>query len=128
MALQTPDEDGSRGVLVMVSSVSAYDGQEGQVSYSASKGAIASMTLPMARDLGPRGIRAVSIAPGIFDTDMVAKMPAAAQASTRSSFEYPKRSGRPEEFAALVESIIDNHMLNGSVIRLDGASRFPARL
>ncbi|KAL2203669.1 NAD(P)-binding protein [Sarocladium strictum] len=128
MVAQTADADGQRGVLITVSSASAYDGQEGQVAYSASKGAIASMMLPMARDLGSRGIRAVSIAPGIFDTDMVAKMPKAAQESTKRGFEYPSRGGRPEEFAALVETIVDNRMINGTVIRIDGASRMPARI
>ncbi|KAH6679967.1 hypothetical protein F5X68DRAFT_223748 [Plectosphaerella plurivora] len=128
MASQKPDADGQRGVLITVASAAAFDGQEGQVAYSAAKGAIASMTLPLARDLASQGIRAVCISPGLFDSNMTANMPAKAQESVRKGLEFPARGGRPDEFAAMVEHIVDNHMLNGTVIRLDGASRLPARL
>ncbi|KAH8662439.1 hypothetical protein BX600DRAFT_513274 [Xylariales sp. PMI_506] len=128
MASQTPDEDGERGVLITVASAAAFDGQEGQAAYSAAKGAIASMTLPLARDLSSRGIRAVCIAPGLFETVMTATMPEKAKLSLQRTLEFPPRGGRPEEFASLVEQVIDNHMLNGTVIRLDGAARMPSRM
>lgn len=128
MSKQQPDADGGRGVIITVASAAAFDGQEGQVAYSAAKGGIASMTLPLARDLSSQGIRAVCIAPGTFETNMVAGMPSKVQESLERVMEYPVRAGRPQEFAALVQHIIENHMLNGTVIRLDGASRMPSRL
>lgn len=128
MASQAPDAEGSRGVIITVSSAAAFDGQEGQVSYSAAKGAIASMTLPLARDLSQWGIRAVCVAPGMFETNMVAGMPSKAHQSLEKTLEFPQRPGRPEEFAKLVEQIVENPMLNGTVLRLDGAARMPSRL
>lgn len=128
MAAQTADTDGERGVIVLVSSAAAFDGQPGQVAYSAAKGAIASLTLPLARDLAPHGIRAVCIAPGMFHTAMVAGMPSKAQKSLEKFLEFPARAGRPDEFAGMVEHIMSNLMLNGSTIRLDGATRMPSRL
>lgn len=128
MAAQDPDEEGCRSVIITVSSAAAFDGQEGQVAYSAAKGAIASMTLPMARDLSSRGIRAVCVAPGLFETTMTAEMPAKAKESLQRSLEFPARGGRPDEFAGLIKQIIENNMLNGTVIRIDGAARMPSRL
>ncbi|KAK4085555.1 uncharacterized protein Triagg1_545 [Trichoderma aggressivum f. europaeum] len=128
MSTQPADENGSRGVIITVSSAAAFDGQEGQVSYSAAKGAIASMTLPLARDLSRWGIRAVCIAPGMFDTGMVEGMPEKARESLKKTLEFPARAGRPEEFAGMVKSVVENVMLNGTVIRLDGAARMPSRL
>ncbi|KAI1313271.1 hypothetical protein F5Y03DRAFT_406550 [Xylaria venustula] len=128
MTVQTPDQDGSRGVIITVSSAAAFDGQEGQVAYSAAKGAIASMTLSMARDLSGHGIRVVCIAPGLFETGMTATMPQKARLSLNKTLEFPARPGRAQEFAKLVGHIIDNHMLNGTVLRLDGAARMPSRL
>ncbi|KAH8123788.1 hypothetical protein FP744_10005685 [Trichoderma asperellum] len=128
MATQPADGDGSRGVIITVSSAAAFDGQEGQVSYSAAKGAIASMTLPLARDLSRWGIRAVCIAPGMFDTGMVEGMPDKARESLNKTLEFPARAGRPEEFAQMVRSVVENGMLNGTVVRLDGAARMPSRL
>ncbi|KAI0202328.1 hypothetical protein F4808DRAFT_421200 [Astrocystis sublimbata] len=128
MAAQTPDEDGARGVIITVSSAAAFDGQEGQVAYSAAKGAIASMTLPMARDLATYGIRVVCIAPGLFVTGMTATMPQKAKLSLTKTLEFPSRPGKPYEFAKLVKHVIGNHMLNGTVLRLDGGARMPSRL
>ncbi|KAM0265118.1 hypothetical protein ACHAQJ_000270 [Trichoderma viride] len=128
MSTQPADDQGSRGVIITVSSAAAFDGQEGQVSYSAAKGAIAAMTLPLARDLSRWGIRAVCIAPGMFDTGMVEGMPERARESLKKTLEFPARAGRPEEFAVMVKSVIENGMLNGTVIRLDGAARMPSRL
>lgn len=128
MAAQQPDADGNRGVVITVASAAAFDGQEGQVAYSAAKGAIASMTLPLARDLAYLGIRAVCISPGLFETGMSAKIPSKAQLSLQKSLEFPSRAGRAEEFALLVRHVVENDMLNGTVIRLDGASRMPSRL
>jgi 3-hydroxyacyl-CoA dehydrogenase/3-hydroxy-2-methylbutyryl-CoA dehydrogenase len=128
MAKQEPGEDGERGVIITVSSAAAFDGQPGQVAYSAAKGAIASMTLPLARDLASVGIRAVCIAPGMFDTNMVSGMPEKALQSLKAILEFPARAGKPSEFAAMVHHIIENVMLNGSVIRLDGATRMPSRI
>lgn len=126
MSKNTPDENGQRGVLVMTSSVAAEDGQMGQAAYSASKGAVASMTLPMARDLASLGIRAVSIAPGVFETPMMQAAPDTVRNTLLSYTQFPKRFGEGSEFAALAESVIANPMLNGCVIRLDGALRMPA--
>lgn len=128
MVSQQPDSEGSRGVIITVSSAAAFDGQEGQVAYGAAKGGIASMTLPLARDLSQWGIRGVCIAPGMFETNMVSGMPSKVQESLQKTLEFPKRGGRPEEFAGLVEHVIRNKMLNGTVVRLDGAARMPSRL
>ncbi|CAK7212615.1 hypothetical protein SBRCBS47491_001527 [Sporothrix bragantina] len=122
------DEDKERGVVIMVASSAAFEGQMGQVAYAASKGAVASMTLPMARDLSRHGIRVVTIAPSMFDTSMTAVMTDKVKQSLLKSMEFPLRPGRAEEFAALARHAIENKMLNGVVIRLDGASRMPARL
>src|SRR5205823_2701523 len=108
-------------------SVAAFDGQVGQAAYSASKGGVASMMLPIARELARVGIRSVAIAPGVFETAMVAALPQAAQQSLASQVPFPPRLGRPDEFAALVEHAIENPMLNGTTIRLDGALRMAAR-
>lgn len=117
------DTSGERGVIINTASVAAYDGQIGQVAYAASKGGVAAMTLPLARDLAPLGIRVMTIAPGIFATPMLAGLPEAAQASLAQQVPFPSRLGRPEEYAALAAHIIENQMLNGEVIRLDGAIR-----
>jgi len=119
--------DGERGVIVNTASVAAYDGQIGQAAYSASKGGVAAMTLPMARELARFGIRVMAIAPGIFDTPMVAAMPDGLRQSLAAQIPFPPRFGRPEEFAALAVHIITNRMLNGEVIRLDGAVRMAAK-
>jgi NAD(P)-dependent dehydrogenase (short-subunit alcohol dehydrogenase family) len=118
-----PTEDGERGVIVNTASVAAFDGQIGQAAYSASKGGVASITLPVAREMAEHGIRVVTIAPGIFETPMLAALPEDAQESLGNQVPFPSRLGRPEEYAALVKHIIDNQMLNGEVIRLDGAIR-----
>jgi NAD(P)-dependent dehydrogenase (short-subunit alcohol dehydrogenase family) len=123
MTANEPTTTGERGVIVNTASVSAFDGQIGQVAYSASKGAIVSMTLPVARELARYGIRVVAIAPGIFDTPLMASLPEAARESLAAQVPFPPRLGRPQEFAALVKHIIENEMLNGEVIRLDGAIR-----
>jgi NAD(P)-dependent dehydrogenase (short-subunit alcohol dehydrogenase family) len=127
MATQAPDEGGSRGVFVNTASVAAFDGQVGQAAYSASKGGIVGMTLPIARDLAPLGIRVVTIAPGIFDTPLLAALPEAARQSLGAQVPFPSRLGRPPEYAALVRHVIENDMLNGEVIRLDGALRMAPR-
>ncbi|MCW5567151.1 MAG: SDR family NAD(P)-dependent oxidoreductase [Dokdonella sp.] len=118
-----PDEDGERGVIVNTASVAAYEGQIGQAAYSASKGGVVGMTLPMARELARFGIRVMTVAPGIFWTPMVDGMPAAVQESLNASIPFPSRLGRADEFAALVAHIIGNRYLNGETIRLDGAVR-----
>ncbi|KAI5859636.1 short chain dehydrogenase [Durotheca rogersii] len=120
--------DGERGVVVMVSSVAAYDGQRGQVAYAASKGAVASMALPMARDLSRYGVRCVAVAPGIFDSRMTAAMPPKLLTGLAAATEFPRRAGQPHEFAQLVRQIIENPMLNGTVIRLDGGLRMPSKI
>ncbi|TCA47099.1 SDR family NAD(P)-dependent oxidoreductase [Rhizobium leguminosarum bv. viciae] len=122
-----PDAEGERGVIVNTTSVAAFDGQIGQAAYAASKGGVAAMTLPIARELARHGIRVVSIAPGIFETPMMADMPAEVQAALGKSVPFPPRLGRPAEFAGLVRHILENNMLNGEVIRLDGALRMGAR-
>ncbi len=119
--------DGERGVIVNTASVAAFDGQVGQVAYAASKGGVVAMTLPVARDLAPLGIRVAAIAPGIFDTPMMAGLPEAARESLGKQVPFPSRLGRPEEYAALVRHIVENPMLNGEVIRLDGAIRMAPR-
>ena len=118
-----PAASGERGVIVNTASVSAFDGQIGQAAYSASKGGIVALTLPIARELARYGIRVVTIAPGIFDTPLMASLPQAARESLASQVPFPPRLGRPPEYAALVKHIIENEMLNGEVIRLDGAIR-----
>src|SRR5687768_16785696 len=123
MQLNSPNEEGERGVIVMTASVAAFDGQIGQVAYSASKGGIAAMTLPMARDLSGLGIRVMTIAPGVFKTPMVAALSQEAQDSLGRQVPFPPRLGRPDEYAALVAHICENTMLNGETIRLDGAIR-----
>jgi NAD(P)-dependent dehydrogenase (short-subunit alcohol dehydrogenase family) len=128
-AIQTnePDAEGERGVIINTVSVAAFDGQIGQAAYAASKGGIAAMTLPIARELARFGIRVMSIAPGVFETPMMAGMPVEVRETLASSVPFPPRLGRPAEFAALVRHIIENTMLNGEVIRLDGAIRMGAR-
>jgi NAD(P)-dependent dehydrogenase (short-subunit alcohol dehydrogenase family) len=127
MAKNEPSGSGERGVLVNTASVAAFDGQIGQVAYAASKGGVVAMTLPVARELAALGIRVVAIAPGIFDTPMMAGLPEAARDSLGKQVPFPSRLGRPEEYAALVGHIIENEMLNGEVIRLDGAIRMAPR-
>lgn len=123
MMHNAPDADGQRGVIVNTASVAAFDGQIGQVAYSASKGAVAAMTLPAARDLAKAGIRVMTIAPGTFDTPMLAGLPAAARESLAAAIPNPSRLGDPREYGALVAHIAANGYLNGEVIRLDGALR-----
>lgn len=118
-----PLEGGERGVIISTASVAAFDGQMGQAAYAASKGAVAAMTLPIARDLSRAGIRVMTIAPGIFTTPMMASLPQEAQDSLGKQVPFPSRLGRPEEYAQLAINIIENQMLNGEVIRLDGAIR-----
>ena len=118
-----PAENGERGVIVNTASIAAYDGQIGQPAYAASKGAIVSMTLPIAREFAQLGIRVVTIAPGIFDTPLLASLPEAARISLGQQVPFPSRLGRPAEYGALVRHIIENEMLNGEVIRLDGSLR-----
>ena len=123
MQSNEPGEDGERGVIVNTASVAAYEGQIGQAAYSASKGGVVGMTLPMARELSRFGIRVMTIAPGIFWTPMVDGMPEAVQQSLSASIPFPSRLGKPEEFAATVAFILTNRYLNGETIRLDGAVR-----
>ncbi|HQW07999.1 MAG TPA: SDR family NAD(P)-dependent oxidoreductase [Steroidobacteraceae bacterium] len=123
MQANTPNDDGERGLLIHTSSVAAFEGQIGQAAYSATKGAVMSMTMPIARELAAFGIRCVSIAPGIFRTPMVAGMPQDIQDSLGRQAPFPARLGKPEEYAALVQSIFEIPMLNGETIRLDGAIR-----
>lgn len=121
------DEDGSRGVIVNTASVAFEDGQIGQVAYSASKGGVVSMTLPAARELARFGIRVVAIAPGLFETGMSAGLPDDIRADILKNVPFPSRMGLPAEYAQLVQQIVENSMLNGCVIRLDGAARMPAK-
>jgi len=123
MARNEPNTAGERGVIISTASVAAFEGQIGQVAYSASKGGVAAMTLPLARELARTGIRVMTVAPGTFDTPLLAGLPDAARQSLAQQVPFPSRLGRPEEFAALVRHIIENEMLNGEVIRLDGALR-----
>lgn len=123
MSLNEPNEKGERGVIINVSSTAAFDGQIGQAAYAASKGAVVGMTLPMARDLSSLGIRVVTIAPGLFNTPLLAMLPQETIKALNNSVPFPKRIGEPEEFAILVEQIFLNSYLNGEVIRLDGALR-----
>jgi len=127
MAKNTPGAEGERGVIINTASVAAFDGQIGQAAYSASKGGIVGMTLPIARDLAELGIRVVTIAPGIFDTPLLATLSDPVRASLGKQVPFPSRLGRPAEFAALALHIIENAMLNGETIRLDGAIRMQPR-
>jgi NAD(P)-dependent dehydrogenase (short-subunit alcohol dehydrogenase family) len=127
MALNEPEPTGERGVLVSTASVAAYDGQIGQAAYSASKGGIVGMTLPIARDLARNGIRNMTIAPGIFGTPMMYAMPKEVQDALAAGVPFPSRLGTPEDYAKLVQHILVNDMLNGEVIRLDGAIRLPPK-
>jgi NAD(P)-dependent dehydrogenase (short-subunit alcohol dehydrogenase family) len=122
-----PDSEGERGAVVMTASVAAFDGQIGQVAYAASKGGIVGMTLPAARDLSSRGIRVCTIAPGLFDTPLLAALPQEARDALGAGVPFPQRLGRPAEYAQLAVSIAENPMLNGETIRLDGALRMPPK-
>lgn len=127
IAKSTANAEGERGVIINTASVAAFDGQVGQAAYAASKGAVASLTLPAARELARYGIRVMTIAPGIFETPMMAGMSDEVRAALSADAPFPPRLGKPEEYAALVRHIIENSMLNGEVIRLDGALRMAAR-
>ena len=127
MAENAPNAEGERGVIVNTASVAAFDGQIGQAAYSASKGGIVGMTLPIARDLAELGIRVCTIAPGLFDTPLLAGLPEAARASLGKQVPFPSRLGQPPEYAALAVHIMENAMLNGETIRLDGAIRMQPR-
>ncbi|XP_054912815.1 3-hydroxyacyl-CoA dehydrogenase type-2 [Poeciliopsis prolifica] len=123
MGKNEPDADGHRGCIINTASVAAFDGQVGQAAYSASKGGIVGMTLPIARDLAPMGIRVVTIAPGLFATPLLASLPEKVRAFLSRQVPFPSRLGDPAEFAHLVTSVVENPMINGEVIRLDGAIR-----
>ena len=127
MAQNTPNADGERGVVINTASVAAYDGQIGQAAYSASKGGIVGMTLPVARDLADLGIRVMTIAPGIFETPLLGTLPEPVRASLAKQVPFPSRLGQPDEYAALACHIVTNAMLNGETIRLDGAIRMAPR-
>jgi NAD(P)-dependent dehydrogenase (short-subunit alcohol dehydrogenase family) len=127
MAQNTPNADGERGVVINTASVAAYDGQIGQAAYSASKGGIVGMTLPVARDLAELGIRVMTIAPGIFETPLLGTLPEPVRASLAKQVPFPSRLGQPDEYAALACHIVTNAMLNGETIRLDGAIRMAPR-
>jgi NAD(P)-dependent dehydrogenase (short-subunit alcohol dehydrogenase family) len=127
MSANEPDSDGQRGVCVNTASIAAFDGQIGQIAYAASKGGVAGLTLPAARELASHGIRVVTIAPGIFDTPMLAGLPEQTRQALGESVPFPVRLGDPAEYAELVAHIVANPMLNGETIRLDGALRMPPR-
>lgn len=127
MAENEPDAEGERGVIINTASVAAFDGQIGQAAYSASKGGIVAMTLPIARELARSGIRIMTIAPGLFDTPLLAGLPEPARTSLGQQVPFPPRLGKPAEYAALAKHIIENVMLNGEVVRLDGAIRMQSR-
>jgi len=127
MSENEADEEGERGVCVNTASIAAYDGQIGQIAYSASKGGIVGMTLPAARDMAKRGVRVNTIAPGLFDTPLLAALPEEARTALGAGIPFPSRLGRPEEYARLVTQIVANPMLNGETIRLDGALRMPPK-
>ena len=127
MVTQEPLAEGERGVIIMTSSVAAYDGQIGQEAYAASKGGLTSLTLPLARDLAQFGVRVMTVAPGLFMTPLLFKLPEEVQQSLAASIPFPKRLGKAEEFADLAAHIVGNLSLNGEVIRLDGALRLPPR-
>jgi NAD(P)-dependent dehydrogenase (short-subunit alcohol dehydrogenase family) len=122
-----PNEQGERGACVNTASIAAFDGQIGQVAYAASKGGIVGMTLPAARDMASKGVRVMTIAPGLFDTPLLAALPEATRESLGASIPFPSRLGKPEEYARLVRDIVANPMLNGETIRLDGAIRMAPR-
>jgi NAD(P)-dependent dehydrogenase (short-subunit alcohol dehydrogenase family) len=127
MIANEPAEDNERGVLVTTASIAAYDGQVGQIAYSASKGGVVGMTLPAARDLSQYGIRVNTIAPGLFDTPLLAALPEEARQKLGAGVPFPQRLGQPPEYAQLACQIVENRMLNGETIRLDGALRMPPR-
>lgn len=127
MARNEPDDEGERGIIINTASVAAFEGQIGQAAYSASKGGIVALTLPAARELARHGVRVVSIAPGIFDTPLLAGLPEPARLSLGQQVPFPSRLGRPDEYAALVSHIVENVMINGETIRLDGAIRMAPR-
>jgi NAD(P)-dependent dehydrogenase (short-subunit alcohol dehydrogenase family) len=127
MRRQEPSASGERGVIINTASVAAFDGQLGQVAYAASKGGVVSMTLPAARELSRYGIRVVTIAPGVFDTPMLAMLPESTRQALAAQVPFPQRLGRPDEFASLARHIIENEMINGETIRLDGALRMSAK-
>ncbi len=127
MESNTPNAEGERGVIINTASVAAFDGQIGQVAYAASKGGIVSMTLPIARDLAKSGIRVMTIAPGLFETPLMLGLPEEARLSLGQQVPFPARLGKPQEYALLAKSIVENVMLNGEVIRLDGAIRMGPR-
>ncbi|MDP1723345.1 MAG: SDR family NAD(P)-dependent oxidoreductase [Alphaproteobacteria bacterium] len=127
MSQEKPDDNGETGIIINTSSIAAFEGQMGQAAYAASKGGVASLTLPAARELARFGIRVMAIAPGLFGTPMLLSMPDIVQESLKSTLLFPKRFGLPEEFAQLVGAIIENPMLNGEVIRLDGGLRMQAK-
>lgn len=127
MAGNEPDEDGERGVCINTASIAAYDGQIGQIAYAASKGGVVGLTLPAARDLSSLGIRVCTIAPGLFDTPLLAALPQEARDELGAGVPFPKRLGRPDEYADLAALIVGNTMMNGEVVRLDGALRMPPK-
>ncbi|HEX4143818.1 MAG TPA: SDR family NAD(P)-dependent oxidoreductase [Pirellulales bacterium] len=127
MSANQPNAEGERGVIINTASVAAMDGQIGQAAYAASKGGVASLTLPAARELARVGIRVVAIAPGVFETPMMSALAPEAQAALAAQVPFPPRLGRPAEFAALVRAILENPMLNGTVVRIDGAMRMAAK-
>jgi NAD(P)-dependent dehydrogenase (short-subunit alcohol dehydrogenase family) len=127
IANEPREDDGERGVCVNTASIAAFDGQVGQIAYSASKGGVVAMTLPAARDLAQYGIRVNTIAPGLFDTPLLAALPEDARQKLGAGVPFPQRLGRPEEYAQLTRQIVENRMLNGETIRLDGALRMPPR-
>jgi NAD(P)-dependent dehydrogenase (short-subunit alcohol dehydrogenase family) len=127
MSLLEPMADGERGVIISTASIAAYEGQIGQAAYSASKGGVAALTLPVAREFAAFGVRVLAIAPGLFETPMLKALPEAAQQSLSASVPFPQRLGEPKEFAALVAHMVANRFLNGEVVRLDGSLRLPPR-
>ena len=127
MAANEPDDEGQRGAVVMTASIAAFEGQIGQAAYSASKGGVVGLTLPAARDLARLGIRVCTIAPGLFDTPLLAGLPQETRAALGAQIPFPSRLGRPREYAKLACQIAENTMLNGEVVRLDGALRMPPR-
>jgi NAD(P)-dependent dehydrogenase (short-subunit alcohol dehydrogenase family) len=127
MAANEPDPEGERGVVVMTASIAAFDGQIGQTAYAASKGGVVGLTLPAARDLARLGVRVCTIAPGVFDTPLLAGLPEESRTALGEQVPFPPRLGRPDEYAQLALQIAENGMLNGEVLRLDGALRMPPR-
>src|SRR5436190_1622410 len=127
MSKNTPSSDGERGVIINTASIAAFDGQIGQAAYAASKGGVVSLTLPVARDLAAVGVRVMTIAPGTFDTPMLAMLPDEHRQALAAQIPFPSRLGQPVEFAALVRHIVENAYLNGETIRLDGSLRMPPR-